>query len=151
MTLMIEPPPAFIMCGIAVAAREKRVQQVERDRALPDVEIHLVHRHVFLQRAAGAVEDDVEPAEARRPSPRPRALRSRRCVTSVSTNSASPPASRISRSARAPASRLISMSATFAPSRTNAFAVAFAMPAPAPVRNATFPSSLPTPDAALAL
>ena len=37
-----------------------------------------------------------------------------------------------------------SMMATLAPSRTKASAVAFAMPAPAPVKNATFPSSLPT-------
>ena len=41
------------------------------------------------------------------------------------------------------ASASISAMVTFAPSRTNAFAVAFAMPAPAPVRNATLPSSLP--------
>ena len=41
------------------------MEQVERDGAVPDVEIHLVHRHVFLQRAAGAVHDHVEPAEPR--------------------------------------------------------------------------------------
>src|SRR5690242_13146191 len=47
----------------AVAAGEERVQKVERYRALPDLERHLVNGLVLLQRAARAVEEDVEPAE----------------------------------------------------------------------------------------
>ena len=125
----------------AVAAGQERMQQVERDGAVPDVEIHLVHRHVFLQRAAGAVEDDVEPAEAARPSPRPRASRSRP-ASRPSRRRAPRRPPRGSRARRAPRARAsISMIATFAPSLTKSFAVAFAMPAPAPVRNATLPVS----------
>ena len=39
------------------------MQQVERHRPVPGVDVHQVHRTVFLQRAAGAVHDHVEPAE----------------------------------------------------------------------------------------
>ena len=64
-------------------------------------------------------------------------------VTSVLTNSASPPCARTSCSVLLPVSWLISAKATRAPSRAKASALAFAMPAPAPVMKATFPSSLP--------
>src|SRR5947209_17135482 len=46
-----------------MTTRKKRVQQVESNRAMPYIEIHLVHRIVFLQRAAGAIHEDVEPSE----------------------------------------------------------------------------------------
>src|SRR3990172_9358508 len=64
-------------------------------------------------------------------------------ITSILTKLASPPASRSCFSVACPNSRLISASATLAPSRANINAVAFAIPEPAPVMNATLPSSLP--------
>ena len=32
---------------------------------MPNLQIHFVHRHVFLQGAAGAIENDIEPTKAR--------------------------------------------------------------------------------------
>ena len=41
------------------------MQQIERYRLVPDVEAHLVHRNVFEDRAAGAVDQHIEFAELR--------------------------------------------------------------------------------------
>src|SRR5580658_8010826 len=65
-------------------------------------------------------------------------------ATSAATNSASPPAARISSTTRLPRSALRAAITTFAPSRANKIAVALPIPELPPVTNATFPLSLPT-------
>src|SRR4030095_1826951 len=49
----------------AMEARQEKRQEVEGDRAVPNVEIHFVHGYILLQRAARAIHDYVEPAEPR--------------------------------------------------------------------------------------
>ena len=61
------------------------------------------------------------------------------CDTSVWIHSASPPASRISRTASSPVSRVRLAIATHAPSRANARAVARPMPVLPPVTKAILP------------
>jgi len=48
-----------------MAAGEKGMEQVECDGAMPDVEVHLVNRHVLLQRPPGAVHDHIQAPEPR--------------------------------------------------------------------------------------
>ena len=47
----------------AVLAHQKRMQQIQRDGFVPDVETHFMHGHVFKYRAAGAVDQHIEFAE----------------------------------------------------------------------------------------
>ena len=63
--IMLITRPCFQHVRDRVAAGEKWMEQVERDCPLPHVEIHLVHGHVFLQRAACAVENHIEASKPR--------------------------------------------------------------------------------------
>ncbi len=66
----------------------------------------------------------------------------RSLATSVWTNRASPPSSRISCSVAAPVARSISAMTTFAPSQARARASSCPIPLPAPVTTATLPAKL---------
>src|SRR5690606_16891495 len=53
-------PAGLYQMRDAVAAAQKRMQEIERDRAMPYLQFHFVYRHVFLQGSTGTVHQHIQ-------------------------------------------------------------------------------------------
>ena len=138
--LIIDPPPASTMCRIGSLRVEEGTGRRGSNREIPHRIVGIGYRSGFLQ-ASGIVKQNCDGAEAlAHPlGHRPDIV----CLVNITRPVRGVTAGRVRSLQRSlvPLNRLISVTATVAPSRANIRLVARPMPDAAPVMIVTFPES----------